>query len=146
MSAGGFGKSLSERQSHTLTGGRHQQAAAALTSTYADDINISFVAAILSTTRRIHDEFLRLLFLHAHQDSEEFLRPMGQLAQPNQDLAFSKRAAFFAGIKSKAGHIMSQLLASWLRRALRINVNLAPLVPSAPRPSARKSPVLDTTF
>ena len=50
---------------------------------------------------RIDAEFLRLLFYHAHRESEEFFRLTGQLAQPNQDDVFSKRAAFFNGLKSK---------------------------------------------
>ena len=36
--------------------------------------NFSMLPAIFSTTGRIHGEFLRLLFLHAHQESEECLR------------------------------------------------------------------------
>jgi len=45
-------------------------------------------------------EFLRLLFYHADRESEEFFRLTGRLAQPNQDYVFSKRAAFFNGLKS----------------------------------------------
>jgi hypothetical protein len=40
----------------------------------------------------------------AHRESEEFFRLTGQLAQPNQDYVFSKRATFFNGLKSKVGH------------------------------------------
>jgi len=57
----------------------------------------------------------------------------GQLAQPNQDLVFSKRAAFFNGLKSKVGYIMA------MATALRANLNLAPSIPSAPRAPARNS-------
>jgi len=78
-------------------------------------------------------EFLRLLFYHAHRESEEFFRLTGQLAQPNQDYVFSKRAAFFNGLKSKVGHIMAKAT------ALRVNLNLAPSIPSTPRPPKRKS-------
>jgi len=42
----------------------------------------SFLPAIFSTTGRIDAEFLRLLFYHAHRESEEFFRLTGQLAQP----------------------------------------------------------------
>jgi hypothetical protein len=34
--------------------------------TYADNKNISFLPAIMSTSNRMHGEFLRLLFLQAH--------------------------------------------------------------------------------
>ena len=77
----------------------------------------------------IDAEFLRLLFYHAHRESEEFFRLTGQLAQPNQDYVFSKRAAFFNGLKNKVGHIMTRA------SALRVNLNLQPSAPSLPRPS-----------
>ena len=48
--------------------------------------------AAFSTSGRIDAEFLRLLFYQAHRESEEFFRLTGQLAQPNQDYVFSKRA------------------------------------------------------
>jgi len=34
---------------------------------YADNQNISFLPAIVSTSTRMHGEFLRLLFLQAHR-------------------------------------------------------------------------------
>ena len=94
---------------------------------YANDHSITFMPAIASTTGRLHAEFLRLLFWHAHRESEELFKLTGQLAQPNQDSAFSKRAAFFNSLKSKVGHIMAKA------SALRINMNLAPTVPSPSR-------------
>ena len=39
--------------------------------------------------------------IHAHWESEEFFRLTGQLAQPNQDSPFSKRAAFFNSLKNR---------------------------------------------
>ena len=36
---------------------------------YADNQNISFLPAIMSTSNRMHGEFLRLLFLQAHRES-----------------------------------------------------------------------------
>ena len=67
------------------------------------------------------------VFWHAHRESEELLKLTGQLAQPNQDAVFSKRAAFFNSLKSKVGHIMAKA------SALRVNMNLAPTVPSTSR-------------
>ena len=61
----------------------HQQAK--YQSDYADDHRMSFMPAVFSISGRIDAEFLRLLFYHAHCDSEEFFRLTGQLAQPNQD-------------------------------------------------------------
>ena len=84
------------------------------------------------TTGRLHAEFLRLPFWHAHRESEELFKLTGQLAQPNQDAVFSKRAAFFNSLKSKVGHIMAKA------SALRVNMNLAPTV--LPTSRARTSP------
>ena len=94
---------------------------------YANDHSITFMPAIASTTGRLHAEFLRLLFWHAHRESEELFKLTGQLAQPNQDAVFSKRAAFFNSLKGKVGHIMAKA------SALRVNMNLAPTVPSTSR-------------
>ena len=99
--------------------------------TYANNHSISFLPAIFSTSGRIDAEFLRLLF---YRESEKFFRLTGQLAQPNQDYVFSKRAAFFNGLKSKVGHIIMAKAT-----ALRVNLNLAPSIPSTPRPPTRKS-------
>ena len=70
-----------------------QEAAKAKTAKYqsdcANDHHISFMPAAFSTSGRIDEEFLRLLFYHAHRESEEFFRLTGQLAQPNQDSGFS---------------------------------------------------------
>ena len=81
--------------------------------------------AAFSTSGRIDADFLRLLFYHAHRESEEFFRLMGQLAQPNQDYVFSKRAAFFNGLKNKVGHTMAKA------SALRVSQHIL-----APQPGA----------
>ena len=93
----------------------------------ANDHSITFLPAIASTTGRLHAEFLRLLFWHAHRESEGLFTLTGQLAQPNQDAVFSQRAAFFSSLKSKVGRIMAKA------SALRVNMNLAPTVPSTSR-------------
>jgi hypothetical protein len=38
---------------------------------YADNQNISFLPAIVSTRTHMHGEFLRLLFLQAHRETED---------------------------------------------------------------------------
>ena len=102
-------------------------------SDYANDHRITFMPGAFSTSGRIDAEFLRLLFYHAHRESEEFFRLTGQLAQPNQDYVFSKRAAFFNGLKKKVGHIMARA------SALRVNLNLQPSAPSLPRPCSQQA-------
>jgi hypothetical protein len=44
--------------------------------TYADNQNISFLPAIMSTSNRMHGEFLRLLFLQVHRETEAHLLPL----------------------------------------------------------------------
>jgi hypothetical protein len=45
---------------------------------YADDQNISFLPAIMSTSvTRMHGEFLRLLFLQAHWETEAHFTATG---------------------------------------------------------------------
>jgi hypothetical protein len=60
---------------------------------YADNQNISFV----STSTRMHGEFLRLLFLQAHRETEAHFTAAGMSSQRNQADSFRfKRAAFLS--------------------------------------------------
>ena len=51
--------------------------------TYADNQNISFLPAIISTSNRMHGEFLRLLFLQAHLETEAHFTAAGMTSQHN---------------------------------------------------------------
>jgi hypothetical protein len=51
---------------------------------YADNQNISFLPAIASTSTRMHGEFLRLLFLQAHRETEAHFTAAGMSSQRNQ--------------------------------------------------------------
>jgi hypothetical protein len=69
---------------------------------YADNQNISFLPAIASTSIRMHGEFLRLLFLQAHRETEAHFTATGMPSQRNQSDSFRfKRAAFYQSLKSK---------------------------------------------
>ena len=69
---------------------------------YAQNQNISFLPAITSTSTRMHGEFLRLLFLQAHRETEAHFTATGVPSQRNQSDSFRfKRAAFFQSLKSK---------------------------------------------
>ena len=60
--------------------------------------------------------FVRLLFLQAHRETDRFLAASGvQLAQTNHHF---RRAAFSSKLKSKVGHILAKAA------ALRINLNI----------------------
>ena len=86
---------------------------------YADNQNISFLPAIVSTSTRMHGEFLRLLFLQAHRETEAHFTAAGMSSQRNHSDSFRfKRAAFYQSLKSKVG------LAAAKAAALRINLNV----------------------
>ena len=72
---------------------------------------------VASTSGRLHCKLLRLLFLQAHRETEEYCRLFGVPAQTNQDSFRYKRAAFYSGIKGKVDLIFAKAA------ALRININ-----------------------
>ena len=51
---------------------------------------------VTSTSERLHCELLRLLFLQAHRETEEYCRLFSVPAQTNQDSFRYKRAALFS--------------------------------------------------
>jgi hypothetical protein len=67
--------------------------------------SVLFMPAIASTSGRLHSEFVRLLFLQAHRETDRFFAASGvQLAQTDRGLFHFRRAAFSAQLKcSKAG-------------------------------------------
>jgi hypothetical protein len=81
--------------------------------------NNSFLPSIVSTSTRMHGEFLRLLFLQAHREAEAHFTASGMSSQTNnsETLRF-KHAAFYNGLKSKVG------LAAAKAASLRINLNV----------------------
>ena len=86
---------------------------------YADNQNISCLPAIMSTSTRMHGEFLRLLFLQSHRETEAHFTATGMPSQCNQSDSFRfKRTAFYQSLKSKIG------LAAAKAAALRINLNV----------------------
>ncbi len=87
--------------------------------TYADNQNISFLPAIISTSNCMHGEFLRLLFLQTHRETEAHFTAAGMPSQRNQSESFLfKSDAFYQGLKSKVR------LPAAKAAALRINLNV----------------------
>jgi hypothetical protein len=79
----------------------------------------SFMSAIASTSGRLHSEFVRLLFLQAHRDTDRFFAASGvQLAQHDRGQFHYRRAAFSSQLKSKVGNILAKAA------ALRITLNI----------------------
>ena len=78
------------------------------------------IPAIMTTSSRMHGEFLRLLFLQAHRETTAHFNATGLPSRPNRsDNAFRfKRAAFYMGLKSQVG------LVAAIASALRINLNI----------------------
>ena len=75
--------------------------------------------AIISTSsRRMHGEFLRLLFLQAHRETTAHFTAIGMPAQQHCDSFRFRRVAFYNGLKSKVG------LAAAKTAAMRINLNI----------------------
>jgi hypothetical protein len=81
---------------------------------------VSFMTAIASTSGRLHSEFVRLLFLQSHRETDRFFAASGvQLAQTNPSGQFHfRRAAFSQHLNSKVGLALAK------SAALRINLNL----------------------
>ena len=78
------------------------------------------MTAIGSTSDRLHSEFVRLLFLQAHRETDRFFAASGvQLPQTNPSGQFHfLRAAFSQQLKNKDGLALAKAA------ALQINLNL----------------------
>jgi hypothetical protein len=81
---------------------------------------VSFMPVIASTSGRLHSEFVRLLFLQAHRETDRFFTSSGvQSVQSTSGGFFHfRRAAFSSGLKSKVGLALAKA------SALRIVLNL----------------------
>jgi hypothetical protein len=76
------------------------------------------MSAIASTSGRLHSEFVRLLFLQAHRQTDRFFAASGvQSAQSDRGFHF-RRAAFSQHIKSKVSLTLTKTA------ALRIHLNI----------------------
>ena len=105
---------------------------------YADNQNISFLPAIVSTSTRMHGEFLCLLFLQAQRETEAHFTAVGMSSQRNHSDSFRfRRAAFYQSLKSKVG------LAAAKAAALRINLNIKGCgIVAAPVHAPSRAPLL----
>ncbi len=76
----------------------------------------------MSTSNRMHGEFLRLLFLQAHWETESYFTVVGMSLKHNQlnllESFWFKCDAFYQGLKSKVG------LAAAKAATLRIILNV----------------------
>jgi hypothetical protein len=81
---------------------------------------VTFMPAMAGTNGRLHSEFIRLLFLQSHRETDRFFSVSGvQLSQSTSGGYFHfHRTAFSSMLKSRVGHILTKAV------ALRINLNL----------------------
>ncbi len=80
---------------------------------------ISFIPVVASTSDRLHSEFIRLLFLQSHRETDRFFAASGvQSAQFDRGYFHFRRATFSSMLKSKCGNILTKTA------TLRINLNL----------------------
>ena len=80
---------------------------------------VSFIPAIASTSGRLHSEFVRLLFLQAHRETDRFFAASGvQIAQFTSDQFHCRHATFAQQVRSKVDLALAKAA------ALRINLNI----------------------
>jgi hypothetical protein len=80
---------------------------------------VPFMSAMGSTSGRLYSEFVRLLFLQVHRETDRFFAASGvQLVQTDRGMFHYRRAAFSAQLKSKVGLGLDKAA------ALRITLNL----------------------
>jgi hypothetical protein len=81
--------------------------------------SVGFMSGITSTSGRLHCEFIRILFLQTHRETDRFFAASGVLStQSDRGFFQYLRVAFFSMFKSRVGNILDKAA------ALRINLNL----------------------
>ncbi len=86
---------------------------------------VSFIPPIASTSGRLHSEFVRLLFLQTHRETDRFFAASGvHPVQTQRDMFHFRHSAFTQQLKSKVGLALAKAA------TLRINLNIdgAPIV------------------
>jgi hypothetical protein len=82
------------------------------------------MSAVVSTSGRLHSEFVRLLFLQARRETDRFFEAsVVQLAHSTSGQFHYRRAAFSSQLKSKIGNILAK--SAGLR--ITLNIDGAPL-------------------
>ena len=85
---------------------------------------VSFRPDKASTSGRLHSEFIRLLFLQAHRETDRFFAASRvQLAQSTSGLFHFRRAAFSSQLKAKVGSTLAKAAAL----CVNLNIDGAPI-------------------
>ncbi len=94
--------------------------------------------AIASTSGRLHSEFVRLLFLQAHRETDRFFAASGvQSDQTDPDQFHFRHEAFSQHLKNKVGLVLPKAA------VLRVNLNLDG-APIASKSHTHPSPITPT--
>ena len=73
-------------------------------------VTLSFMSPVTSTSGRLHSEFVRLLFLQDHRETDRFFVVSGvQLAQQNRGQFHYLHTVFSSILKSKCGSILAKV-------------------------------------
>jgi hypothetical protein len=86
---------------------------------------VSFIPTIASTSGRLHSEFVRLLFLQAHRETDRFFVASGVLSTKSDRGFFHyHRVTFSVHLKNKVGLVLAKAA------SLRITLNFdgAPII------------------
>jgi hypothetical protein len=89
---------------------------------------VSFIPGIASTSDRLHSEFVRLLFLQTHRETDRFFCSFRSSVSESTSGGFFhfRRATFSSGIKSKVGLTLAKA-AAW---RIVLNLDGAPIASS----------------
>ncbi len=80
---------------------------------------VCFIPVIPSTSGRLHSEFIRILFLRAHRETDHFFAASGVLSvQSDRGFFHYRHTAFSSMFKSRVGNILAKAA------ALRIMLNI----------------------
>jgi hypothetical protein len=88
-------------------------------------ISTAFMPVIASTSGRLHSEFIRLLFLQSHRETDRFFAASGvQPAQHTSGGIFTfKRVVFLTQLKAKVGSSLAKVAAM----SVNLNIDGAPI-------------------
>ncbi len=80
---------------------------------------VSFIHVIANTSGRLHNEFIRLLFLQGHRETDRFFTDSGvQITEHKSGLFHFRHTTYSPHLKSKCGNLLTKT------EVLRINLNL----------------------
>ena len=98
---------------------------------------IVFIPLVVDTTGQMYDEFIRLLFLHAHREASALAN---ELPQESDQFRFL-RASCFVNLKGVVGLIMAKASAMWISIPLDLSSRSCVPLPRFIR-SRRTTPLL----